>query len=81
MAEGPTKRIMPKTFDIELLTPKETAKIFKCSLAMIYKMADRGQLPCFKIPCLGDGVEKPRSMLRFKFDDVVNFLKDHYKST
>jgi hypothetical protein len=66
---------------MELLTPKETAKLFKCSLAMIYKMADRNQLACFKIPCLGDGKEKPRNMIRFKLGDVMEFLENHYKST
>jgi excisionase family DNA binding protein len=66
---------------MELLTPKEVQATLKCSLAYVYKLVDRGHLPCVGFPQMGEGIEKPRSMIRFKRSDVVKFIEDHYTST
>jgi hypothetical protein len=63
----------------ELLKPKDVQKILKCSLPHIYKMADRGQLPCVRWECPGEGIEKPRTMVRFYMDDVRDFIGKHYR--
>ncbi len=66
---------------MELLTPKDIKKTFRCSLAMVYKMAERGQIPCIRIPCLGDGKKRSRDMIRFKKEDVLDFIETHYRPT
>ena len=66
---------------MELLTPKDVQKTLKCSLAYVYKLHERGHLPALVFPVMGDGTEKPRSMIRFKHADVIKFIEDHYTST
>jgi hypothetical protein len=65
----------------DLLTPKETKAMFKCSQAYVYKLYERGHLPAVVMPNMGEGTEKPRSMIRFKRSDVVKFIDDHYTTT
>jgi len=65
----------------ELLPPKEVQVTLKCSLAYVYKLVDRGHLPCVSFPNMGEGIEKPRSMIRFKRSDVVKFIDEYYTST
>jgi len=62
-----------------LLDAKEVKKILRCSLPLVYKLADRGQLPCVRWKCPGDGNSKPRSMVRFKQIDVMEFIEKHYR--
>jgi len=62
----------------ELLTPKEVKAILKCSLAYVYKLSDRRLLPCVRIPCIGND---SRSMVRFKPDDVMEFIEKHTLTT
>jgi hypothetical protein len=62
-----------------LLDAKEVKKILKCSLPLIYKMAERGQLPCVRWKCPGEGEKKRRTMLRFKMDDIRNFIESNYR--
>jgi predicted DNA-binding transcriptional regulator AlpA len=62
-----------------LLTPKDVQKMLKCSLPLIYKMAQRGQLPCVRWGCPGEGEEKPRTMVRFRQNDVMEFIEKHYR--
>jgi len=61
-----------------LLDAKEVKRILRCSLPLIYKMADRGQIPCVRIPCSGAG--KQKSLLRFKKIDVISFIEKHYQN-
>jgi len=63
----------------ELLDAKEVKKILKCSLPLVYKMADTGELPCFRRVCPGVGNKKPRTMVRFKESDVIDFIENHYQ--
>jgi len=65
---------------VELLTPKEIQRMLKVSLAMVYKWADRGQIPCVRIPCPGKGTAKPRNTVRFKIEDVLDFVERHYQN-
>ena len=63
----------------ELLTAQEVRRLLKCSLPLIYKMADRGQLPCVRWKCPGGGKEKSRALVRFKREDVFAFIENHYQ--
>ena len=60
-----------------LLDAKEVRAILRCSLPLVYKLAERKQMPCVRIPCPGDG-QRARTMLRFKLNDVVAFIERHY---
>jgi predicted DNA-binding transcriptional regulator AlpA len=64
-----------------LLDAKEVRQILKCSLPAVYKMAERGQIPCVRWQCIGDGQEKPRTMVRFKKADILDFIERHYATT
>ena len=66
---------------MELLDAKEVKKILKCSLPLVYKLAERNQLPCVRWECPGEGDKKPRTMVRFKQSDVFDFIENHYKCT
>ena len=63
---------------MELLDAKEVKRILKVSLPFVYKLAERGQLPCVRIPCMGDG-ERARTVIRFKLADVQAFIEQHYR--
>jgi len=64
---------------MQLLNAKDVKKILKCSLPLIYKMAARGQLPSIRWECPGEGTVKPRTAIRFKLDDILEFIEHHYK--
>jgi len=70
---------MNKFQDIELIDAKEVRRILKCSLPLVYKLADRGQLSCVRIPCPGQGVKKSKSIVRFRKLDVLEFIEKHYQ--
>ena len=61
-----------------LLDAKDAKLILKCSLPLVYKLAERGQLPCIRWECPGEGKKKPRSMVRFKMVDIQNFIEEHH---
>ena len=63
----------------DLIKVKKTALMLDVSAPLVYKMAERGQLPCVRWKCPGKGTEKPREMLRFKRSDIVEFIEQHYK--
>lgn len=60
---------------IELLDAKDVQKILKCSLNLVYVLANRGQLPCIRWDAPGEGTIKPRTMLRFQLQDVLQFIE------
>jgi len=60
----------------ELLTAKEVQRILKCSQALVYKMAERGQLPCIRWESLGDG-GRTKTMVRFELGVVRKFIEEH----
>ena len=65
--------------DIEaLLDAKEVKRLLKCSLPWVYKAAAQGLLPCVRIPCSGKGARKPKTMLRFKREDILAFIEQYY---
>jgi hypothetical protein len=85
-------RINQKTWGFGLLThreknfeplwdAKDVQKTLKCSLPYVYKLVERGQIPCVRWECPGDGQEKPRTMLRFKQSDILDFIEKHYTTT
>ncbi len=64
--------------DLEsLLTAEEVRKILSCSLPLVYKLADAGELPCVRWQCLGIPKAKPRHMVRFRKADVMAFIEKH----
>ena len=66
---------------MDLLTPKEVKSILKCSLPLVYKMAERGQLRCVRWECPGKGEKQSRTMVRFRKEDVIEFIDRHYMTT
>ncbi len=65
----------------ELLTPKDVQRVLKVSLALVYRMADRGQIPCVRWECPGEGTEKPRSMVRFRQEDIRAFIEKQFSGS
>lgn len=63
---------------MELLTPKEVKAILRVSLAMVYKMAERGKLPCVRFGISERDSERQKMSLRFKKADVLAFIEAHY---
>jgi hypothetical protein len=71
----------PEEWEISpLLNARDVSKILRCSVPHVYKMADRGQLPCIRWDCPGNGERRPRTVVRFKKSDVFEFLEAHYGS-
>lgn len=69
----------PEELEIEpLLNARDVSKILHCSVPHVYKMADRGQLPCIRWESASNGERRPRTVVRFKISDVFNFLEAHY---
>ena len=69
------------TFDIEnLLDARQVSKILRCSAPLVYKMADRGQLACIRWEAPGEGTQKPRTTVRFRFEDIRSFIDRNYQS-
>ena len=60
-----------------LLTAKEVKNLLKFSLPLVYKMADRGQLPCVRWACPGDG-KREKTVVRFRKSDVLKFIEANY---
>ena len=62
-----------------LLDAKEVRRLLRCSLPLVYKLANQGRIPCVRIPCPGQGIKK-RHLVRFKLADVYDFIEEHYRS-
>lgn len=62
-----------------LLDAKEVRAILRCSLPLVYKLADRKQLPCVRWECPGVGSRKPRTMVRFRKEDIFGFIEKNYR--
>jgi predicted DNA-binding transcriptional regulator AlpA len=63
-----------------LLDAREVKRLLRCSLPLVYKLANRGQIPCVKWECPGKS-KRVKTMVRFKLEDVLSFIEKHYKST
>lgn len=64
----------------ELLNARQVGRLLQCSLPLVYKLAERGQIPCVRWECLGEGKQKHRTMLRFKSQDIFEFVERHYQN-
>ena len=64
----------------QLLDAQDVKKILNCALATVYKMVDRGQLPCVRWT-IDDDAKKPKSIIRFKKQDVIDFINSNYTSS
>jgi predicted site-specific integrase-resolvase len=70
----------PERHTEPLMDAKDVKRVLKVSLPCVYKWAEAGRLPCIRIPCPGEGTKKPRSIVRFKLEDVHRFVEEHYKT-
>ena len=61
---------------MDLLTPKDVQKMLKVSLSLVYRMAERGQLPCVRWEAPGEGKRK-KTVVRFEKPAVYEFLETH----
>ena len=60
-----------------LLKSKEVSKILKVSPALVYKMADRGQLQAVIWECPSENGGRPKRMIRFEMEEVRRFIENH----
>ena len=63
---------------VELLNSKQVRKILQCSLPYVYKIADKGKIPCVRIPGMGEEGKRGKCTLRFKLSDIEDFIEKHY---
>ncbi|MBW1788514.1 MAG: helix-turn-helix domain-containing protein [Deltaproteobacteria bacterium] len=63
-----------------LLTAKQVQRILNVSLPLVYRLAERGQLRCVRWDCPGEGTSKPRTSVRFKKSDVIDFIEQNYRN-
>ncbi|MFC1866566.1 helix-turn-helix domain-containing protein [Thermodesulfobacteriota bacterium] len=62
-----------------LLDAREVKRLLRCSLPLVYKMADQGRIPCIRWECPGEGKKKSRTMVRFKLQDILGFINANYR--
>ena len=62
----------------DLLDAKQVKKLLRVSLPLVYKMAERGQLPCIRWECPGEGARK-KTVVRFELEAVRAFIERHRK--
>lgn len=67
--------------DKDLLDAKQVKRLLRCSLPLVYRLAERGQIPCVRWECPGEGRKRPRTMVRFKQQDIFDFIERHYQIT
>jgi len=60
----------------DLLDAKQVKKLLRCSLPLVYKMAERGQLPCIRWECPGAGTKK-KTTVRFELSAIRAFIESH----
>jgi excisionase family DNA binding protein len=68
---GPVKGIEP------LLTAKDVKRVLNVALPTVYKMVERGQLPCIQWESNGPG---SKTTVRFRKQDILNFIESHIKN-
>jgi len=61
-----------------LLNAQDVRRILKVSLPLVYKLAEQKRLPCVRIPCPGEGTKKRQNLVRFKVEDVHEFIEKYY---
>lgn len=66
--------------DIVLFTAKDVSKLLRCSVPLIYKMAERKQLKVIRWECPGEGDKKSKTMVRFKKSDILDFIEKNYQT-
>ena len=60
-----------------LLTAKDVKQVLKVSLATVYNMAERKQLPAVVWDSPGSG-KRSSKVIRFKRQDVFDFIESNY---
>jgi hypothetical protein len=61
----------------ELITPKDVQKVFRCSLPYVYKLASVGRLRHVRIPAVEDPGKKRKNVIRFRKQDVIDFIDEN----
>ena len=59
-----------------LLNVKDVGGILNVSLPCVYKMVERGQLPCVQWEAPGAGTRR-KTTIRFKKQDILTFIERH----
>ena len=72
-SQEPIKGIDP------LLDAKDVKGILNVSLPCVYKMVERGQLPCVQWEAAGAGTRR-KATIRFRKEDILNFIDVHSKN-
>jgi hypothetical protein len=62
-----------------LLTAKDVKNLLNCSLPLVYKMADRGQIPCIRWNCPGEEGKREKTVVRFQKNDLMAFIEQNKK--
>lgn len=71
---------MNKFLELEpLLSAKDVQKLLRISLALVYRMADRGDLRCVRWVCPGKEGRREKTTVRFKKTDIIDFIEKNYK--
>jgi len=65
------------TNTLEILRPKDAAKLLGVSQSYVYQLAEKGLIGCIRIP-MSCANGKQKSMLRFKTADLMAFVEEHY---
>ena len=61
----------------ELLKVSEAACLMKVSESYIYKLSQRGLLPTVELPVFAEPGKRPKTIRRFKYSDLTEFINQH----
>ncbi len=64
----------------QLMTARDVKRTLRCSLSWVYKAADVGLLPHVRIPCSSKDNKRPKHLLRFRQEDILQFMQKYYQS-
>ena len=55
--------ILEENSSESLFNAKDVKKLLRCSLPLVYKMANRGQLPCVRWECPSEDGKRPKTII------------------
>jgi predicted DNA-binding transcriptional regulator AlpA len=61
-----------------LLDAKDVKSVLNIALPTVYKMVERGQLPCVQWEGPGPGTRR-KTTIRFRKKDILDFIESHIK--
>jgi uncharacterized protein with NRDE domain len=63
-----------------LYKPADVQHILKCSLPYVYRLAESGRLKHVRIPPIDPHGTRQKNVIRFRKDDVLEFIEENYLS-